>query len=478
MKVLLIHPGKKEHKPKAPFGLLVLAGYLREYGVGVEVVDTRVQDLESSKSFRAIREKDHGYTAVGIHAKTGEQIRHAIDVARRIREERPSLPIIWGGPHPTFYPEQTSESDLADYVVKGDGEEVMLDLLRKIDNREDLKPVQEAKCVGMDSLPLPAYDLVNMDDYMDPESLFQYETSRGCPGRCAFCYVSKAHTRWRAKPNEKIIADLVEIKRRYGPKSLFFTDDNFFVNKDKALELCQLMIKHSICDEWWAEIRADYVTRYSDKELQLLKRSGARYFQIGAESGSQKILDYLDKGITPRHVFGAAAKLTKNGIIPVFSFIIGTPEETGEDLQKTLDMYKELLGSHQGIQINGLFLYTPYPGNKLYDEAKKHGYKEKESLEGWAEWRFNSVDNIPWLKDFHRLKTLHAISFHCSIHKRAKTYGKRYVKQRLGKLSTLFYPISQLMWWDAKARLATDIYRFAPEWKLFSYVTQKKLGMN
>ena len=435
--VLLVYAGPRTSLPKIPMSVVVLASYLREHGFAAKILDTRVEGYEDLDLQDVL--------CVGISSMSGLQLKHSLEVARAIRQADPSLSLIWGGVHPSFFPEQTARSKYVDVVVRGEGEESLLEVVRAIESGGSLERIKgitysvdgrtvsnpDREFMVLDRLPLPAYDLLALDKYADLLDTFSYESSRGCPFRCKFCYNQNFHKRrWRAKSIEKVLNELEAIVGRYHPGRILFIEDLFPVSRRRTLEICRGLMERDMAVGWASYFRADQLSRYSDDDVALLKESGCYELHIGVESGSPRTLKVIGKDITPEQVITSVRKCLKYDIMPVMSFIIGFPLETPEDMHQTLDFYDRLMTLGDKVEINGLFVYSPYPGTPMYELAMEHGYQPFDSLEGWSEWNFDDLANTPWCEGQYR-EQLDAISTIARF---------RYFRHRLGLYPAQFRP--------------------------------------
>jgi radical SAM superfamily enzyme YgiQ (UPF0313 family) len=485
-KVLLVYAGEKTRLPRLPIGIIVLAAYIREHGFDPYIFDTRVDEKIpwALDDFLAV-----GVSAMSINLKYG------IKVVEEIKKEYPSMIFIWGGCHVTFLPEQSVKSKYVDIVVKGEGEESLLEVLQVLQKNELPKEVKgvayfdkekqtvinnpNREFIDMDDLPFPAYDLVDINKYADMGDQFSYESSRGCSHRCTFCYVHIFHNRkWRTKSINKILDEVGRLIKEYKIKRLHFIDDNVFLDKKRILAITKGFIDRKFGIEWQAMARANYIAYYSDEEMKFLKKSGWWNALIGGESGSDRILKMIQKDITTEEIKKSVIKCIHAGIKPMVSFMIGFPgEDEKVDLPKTLKFYSELKSlakNTEDIEINGLFIYTPYPGTPLYDKAIKIGYKPPENFEGWTNWLFNDTSNIPWSSRRLKMK-LSAISTIVRFWyylERIKDYSKRYQEEKvqLGFLGKILFKIGiPILKVSAHLRWKTGFFYFPYEWDLFRW---------
>lgn len=483
MKILLVFPGHTQSTPTLPFSVLVLASYLRPRNIAVDLLDTRVA------SFKTVNYND--YLLIGVSAKSGEQLSSAVEVCRWIRDNS-RTPIVFGGPHATFFPTQTCESPLVDYVVKGEGEETLCELICALKTGGDMGEINglvykrdgkvhvnpERPFMNMEELAIPAYDLVDLNLYQDRFRYFTIETSRGCPYRCTFCYVHDFHhRRWRTKSIPQSISEIKQVHDQYGIEKFFICDDNFFVKKERVLAFLQGVLDAGLRIEIFTQARADYFAGYTDPELELIAKAGVKFVAMGAESGSQRMLNEIKKDITTADILQSARNCIRFNMIPVYSFVLGIPGEEESDLIETIDMYFELKAISPRVEINGFYIFTPYPGTPVFHEAIKRGYKPCATLEEWADWMFSDLSNLPWLsrQDEQRLPVLSKIIMFLFIWDCFISYGKEFKRKKIGTwyLNLIWDAASRLLLLDARIRLKNRWFRYGREWLLFGNIASR-----
>ncbi|HLC55808.1 MAG TPA: radical SAM protein [Candidatus Nanoarchaeia archaeon] len=486
-KVLLIFASEKNSAPRFPLALLALGAYLKKHKFEPEILDMQKEDSD----YRNVNFND--YICIGISSMTGQPLKKALEVAKYIKE-RSSVPLVWGGPHASFFPEQTIKNRYVDIVVKKEAEESLLDIVRTLKAGRSLKDVKgitykengvvitnPERSTFIDPSELETgYELVDVNDYVeDTGGTFSYETSRGCPYRCDFCYVSFYHRlTWRGKSSEKVLSDLKNIVERYNPQHIKFVEDNFFVGRERNIKILKGIIKNGWKFSWDSACRADYLCSFTDEEMKLLKDSGCAYLSIGGESGSDITLAKMHKENTVDEVREAVKKCVKFGIMPVLSFMVGLPDETKREMHKTLDFIDEIMSYGNKVEVNVVGIYYPYPGTTLYRKAIDFGFKPANSLEEWSEWDGSFNRNNPWLKNGYD-KELEALStiarFRYFIH-RLNFYSKKYKKTRLGSLQNrilykVFVPLFNL---SANFRWKHRLFKYSYEWDLYNLVRNYK----
>ena len=254
----------------------------------------------------------------------------------------------------------------------------------------------------MNKLPFPAWHLLDIEKYakpypyLDAKRALPIHTSRGCPWRCRFCYnlfVNQRH--WRAKTAEKVVEEIKFMVEKFKISGLIIREDNFVTDYSRVRKISQLIKKEGIDITASCNIRA---TDFKDDILQDLVRCGISVVDVGAESGSQKILNLIQKDLEVEQTVESARKAKKYGLIPVYSFIVGLPTEEKEDVVRTIRVIKELRQINPNSLVINLNIFTPYPGGELYDISKQYGFVEPATLEEWGKYNWNTL-NIPWVKD-------------------------------------------------------------------------------
>jgi len=487
-KIILIAPGPRRVQigtiTHLPLAVLSLAAWLIEKGSNyagrVEIVDTQICGITSEAFSDA--------AVVGISAITGNQIKYGLRVASLVRKTNPNAVIVWGGIHPSLLPEQTIRHPLVDVVVIGEGEQTFLEVVDAIFKANNLTGIP-GTCIqksdgevvfgpkrpflNMDELPLPAYDLIKMEDYHGIEYQFDYQSSRGCPFRCAFCYNTVfCGRRYRKKSSDKVIKELIHLHDKYGVINFAFVDDEFFIDRKRVEAIFDGILESSREFGIVASCRLDIVRRLSPALLEKMKRAGVTRIFFGAESGSSKILKAIQKDITTEDIVEGARIVAETGIRPNLSFMSGFPGETLEDFERTIEIILKLWELHPLVTVNGIFPFNAYPGTSLYRKALEFGLKIPQSLEEWGEWTFQYKPDNPWLDPVK--KQWAEIAFYVV---RFKYYIARYEDRYEGSFRVILlrmatWPLSAL----AKLRLKKRWFGMAWEWRVFALITRKTFG--
>jgi len=394
MKVLLIRPKNFYNiVGNAPISLLSLASTLIKSDHQVKIVD-----LMNNPNYDVVKDIKDDYDFIGISCWTSE-IDHTIKLCKLIRGNSNSK-IVLGGIHPTLFPEQTANSDLVDHVIVGEGEHSFVRLCNGETNQQVLR---QQIPLNLDELPLPSYDLIDMEQYInqidsDGRNIraIEYHSSRGCPSECAFCInVVLNNRRYRAISARKVVEDVSYLVKKYNLSFVHFRDDNFFVNKRRVIEICNGLNDLNI--RWFAECRVDYFRQghVDDELLGLCKRSGLYEITFGIESGSQRILDIMKKGITPKQSIHAVQQAKKHGIKLRCSFMIGLPNEKKEDIMQTINLYNQITKIHPGVSA-AIGSFRPYPKCEISDNLIASGlFTEPTSFEQWADIKLIELYSKP-----------------------------------------------------------------------------------
>jgi GT2 family glycosyltransferase/radical SAM superfamily enzyme YgiQ (UPF0313 family)/Tfp pilus assembly protein PilF len=361
---------------RPPIGIGYLISVLREAGHQVFFIDNY---LQPSNFLETDYLQDKKIDFVGIYANTicyRDTLRmfHRLEYLRQTGQWQGK--IIVGGPHTSVALDTIP--DFLDYVVQGEGEQAILDI---VEGRVAERVVKCQRLTNLDDLPMPAWDyFVKLPynwggDWFPETPVFTMNTSRGCPFQCAFCSVGSIWGRkYTCRSAERIVADIEYLVQNYNAKGIYFREDNFTVNKERTKKFCNLLLEKGIKIAWACETRVDTL----DRELvDLMARAGLKACYFGVESGSQRILDFLKKGITVAQTKEAFKLCQEFGIKTAASVIVGVPEETPADLNLTMELVQEIKPSvtwfNVFVGIPDSFLYRYTLENKLHEFIDDRG---------------------------------------------------------------------------------------------------------
>jgi anaerobic magnesium-protoporphyrin IX monomethyl ester cyclase len=426
-KVLLFNPRSARSKPRIPNSILSIAASL-EGTYSYVIVDGNRESDPAARILEYFETGDFGFFACTV--MPGPQLQQAIPISKAIRERFPSVRIIWGGYFPSNQPASVLDSGFVDFVVNGPGDKCFPQLLSAINEGSSYETIPNLifkkgaelvrttkdELYDQDALPPLPYETLDrfypIRPYLGKTCLgtrtIAYHSSIGCPFKCAFCAVVPIYNaRWSGKSAESIYRDIIFLKEKWGGNAIEFHDNNFFVSEKRTAEFCKLIAPEGM--NWWGEGRIDTINKYSDETLALMRDSGCKMIFFGAETGNDAVLKRMDKGgtQTAAQIRSFAARMAQFDIIPEYSFVLGTPADSPEEVMQQIDadiaFIREIKSINPRTEIV-IYVYSPVPveGTKLYREAQAQGFKFPERLEDWIapEWAsFDLRKNplTPWL---------------------------------------------------------------------------------
>lgn len=378
-----------------PLGVGYIASWVRAGGFSVKILDNSIERLSPS-AFAAFVAREKPF-AVGLSICTSAHNTSA-ELAALVKGVGADIHVIAGGVHPSALPREILKNRDFDFAVKGEGEETIAELLSALRGKN---PLSEVKGIfyrdasgavvetadrpffaSLDDIPFPAYDLMPMGRYTLPASrrltdkpVGAIVTSRGCPYKCAFCShnsVFRGGVRFRSPGN--VIGEIKLLVEKHGVGEILIWDDSFLMRKPRALEICSLIRRECPGLLWTCSSRVDHM----DEELAAaLYSAGCREVLFGVESGSQKVLDSIEKKTTLEQARRAVTACRRHGLLSFCSFILGTPEETEATARETLAFALDL-----DPDFAIFCIFAPMPGSAFFDRLT-------------AEGRF-SVENADW----------------------------------------------------------------------------------
>ncbi len=373
------------------------------------------------------------FSYFGCTVMPGPQLKEAIPFSKKIRDLFPTIKIIWGGYFASNQYKTCLESGFVDFVINGPGDYTFPSLLDALESKSDFSYIKnliykaeneiiktaKAELLDLDKLPALPYDKLNefypLSNYLCKTYLgkktIAYHSSFGCPFTCSFCAIVPIYNaRWKGKSAKGIYDDILHIKQTYGGDSLEFHDNNFFVSEKRTVEFAKQIKSENIT--WWGEARIDTMYKYSDESLKVIRDSGCKMIFFGAETGNDEVLKQMDKGGTQTgaQILAFAERLKKFDIIPEYSFVLGMPAPTEEQVNKQIEedisFIKKIKKVNPDTEII-IYTYSPVPteGSDLYEKVIAAGFKFPEKLEDWIspQWeKFDLRKNplTPWLKPY------------------------------------------------------------------------------
>ncbi len=419
-KILLYCPPPTLDSPstRAPLALLAIASTVVSKGY-----DVKILPRDPGKHDEYFSKYKDDTIAYGVSVMTGPQIIYGIESSLKAKKIMAGVPVIWGGWHPTIFPEKTASHTAVDIAVIGQGEMAFAELIEALDSEKDLGSVsglafcrngktvltKERDFADIKKFPPLSYDLLEMKDYIFSDEInshtINYVSSRGCPYSCSYCaqyLVSKGH--WSSLEPEQMIDDIEVLHSEYGIDGILFDDANFFVDLPRVGDFSQTLKDRDLKIKWgMANGRLEDLVDADSDYLSALKTSGLRSIFVGLEPRCGATGRSITK--TYQRLIGRAQTLARcsgdAGIKLYLSVIIGFPHsDTGvwpfeEELNAALVFIKEC------SQLSDLFegqlsLFLPFPHAPMYEQSLKNGLQAPETLEDWGAWMPDSL-KMPWM---------------------------------------------------------------------------------
>lgn len=408
MDVLIVKPGNQKQlygdldaysltAYEPPLWAALLAGYLRQKGRGVELLDAEVEQLSFTETAQRISEAAPKIAVISVSGTNPSastmNMSGAEEIIRQLRALNPKIKTLLHGLHPSALPQRTMEESAADYVCQGEGFFTILQLLEALNadgktldiaglwQRDGTRiiPTMAAELfVDLDLLPSPAWDLLPMEKYRahnwhcfdnitERQPYGVIYTSLGCPYHCTFCCINaifgKPGIRFRSA--QRVVEDIDVLVRDYGIRNIKIIDELFAINEKRVVEICDLLIERKYNLNIWAYARLNTVTPLM---LQKMKQAGINWIAYGFESGSARVLMGVEKAYDLNSVDRVIAATYDAGLYIGANFIFGLPEDDFDSMQETLDL---------AVRINAewanFYATMAYPGSQLYDQALREG---------------------------------------------------------------------------------------------------------
>jgi radical SAM superfamily enzyme YgiQ (UPF0313 family) len=355
-----------------------LAGVLRTNGLTSEIIEPAATNVSHSQILDVIKTRSPKVICIGIFPST---LHDAYVTVNLIREQFPEIPIVAEGYHVNAVPEIVQQLNIP-YGIRGDADYAFLELCQSILQQrlppkdlpglitykdEELSVNEPAFIRDIDSLPMPAFDLLPIGSYYSASTnkvYMKFFTTRGCPYDCNFC-ASAPQMNYRYLSTQNVIQQLTVLVTQLGVQWVEFMDLTFTVSKKRTQEICDAIIQSGLQFDWGCETRADKI----DEELVVkMKAAGCKKITFGVESGSEKIRYQTGKRIDNNTFKKAFALCRKHGLKTMANFILGHPGETAHDMQASIKFARELK------PFNVLFLrMIPLPDVEVYTQGVKNG---------------------------------------------------------------------------------------------------------
>lgn len=409
-KVVFFFPSFASSEATAPLGILAVATPLKRAGFEVVLIDSTITPNFKQRVLEEVQDA----LCLGISLVTGPMIRETVDIARSVKERDPDFPIILGGWHPSLLPKQTLEAPYIDYIVRGQGEDSLLELVQHIragaepdfisgigfkrDGRLIMTPERSLRPLA--EMPPKAYELADFDAYERScgRRWAMYTSSLACPFNCGYCTNSGVYGRkWNALPPEQFVEETTDLTRRYALEMLWIVDDNFLVDLDRARGIAEGLVRENSHYRWSIQATTNLTSRLSTEDLKLLRRAGLHQICQGVDSGSHAVLQQMGKDWQDfEQIYESAARCIEAGIRPSFNIIFAFPGEGKAERRETIQFMMDVCRRFPGAEF-WTNIFTPYPGSPIFARTKELGIEVPTTLEGWADF-FPRYTRLPWLK--------------------------------------------------------------------------------
>lgn len=422
-RVLLFHPRTFHERNYSqfwlPYSLLSIASQVDRERYTIEIVDNNLEKADDLEQFRpAIEAAD----LVGISTMLGKQVRESLLFARLVRQCG-SAPIVVGGPAAIMAPDLMFDSGKFDYVVSGQGElsfPLLLDYLSTgqppcpdIPNLhfssggKSAYSFKKAPIARREFKPFD-FSLIRVERYLARDAkigdrVINYVSSQGCGWKCGFCSDTSLYSnRWVTEQVSSVVRTLKYLQATFGIDGVKFYDSNFAVQKNRVVEFCSELEKQQLSINWASSIHPRTLLALSDDELRLVRQSHCRRLLIGAESGDDRVLALVRKGLRVKDTRTLAGRLAAMGLCASYTFVVGFPDIPDDHYRATFELAEELLGLYPENEVKVHF-YTPFPHTPLAERAIAHGWKFPTTIEEWADIDYYGI-NVEWIPEMHRAR--------------------------------------------------------------------------
>lgn len=479
-----------------PLSLLYVAIDAIKAGFAIDIVDVRLNPTRWREDIASRISSDT--LLVGISVMTGTPVRSALEITRWVKEQNPRLPVVWGGPHVTFCGAEVLAEPNIDFAVcsygsqplcrlachlRGDSEALPLNDIAGLVFRDPLNGVVQAvppacsfEAVDFRDIPyhLIASDLSQYGQLDTAERIFPLYSSMGCPYQCAFCsspaQYSNLPKKYECLSPTEVVNHIEAVHKVYGATYIYFIDDDSFVDLSHVTKILDEMERRLICVKLgFRGARVDEILRMDDAFLARLASAGTTILHIGAESGSQRMLDLMKKNITVENIVEVNQKLARHlEITAAYNWLFGLPGETLDDLRLTRQLVLRLIADNPSAIIFAPDKYRPLPGTELYELAVKYGYARPVRLEDWIDVEVEGDYRMPWYSDqtIAMLNMMQVTSYFIDNKLVKLDTGKTFKYWALKIIGRLYSPFARLRY-----RFGVTLFLF--EFYLFNAVVRR-----
>jgi anaerobic magnesium-protoporphyrin IX monomethyl ester cyclase len=453
-----------------PLSLLYTAVDALKAGFAVDILDVRLHPQHWQEQLAAKITPDT--FLVGVSVMTGAPIKNALDISRWVKANHPQLQVVWGGPHATFNGHEILDTPEVDFVVVGYGSQPLGQLALNLSQAAEAPALntiagllyrENGQVVGtpaenhfevLDYRDIP-YHLIeaDLDQYGQLDSgkrIFSLYSVMGCPYQCAFCSSPAQYRNIPKKYSTLLPADVVNhieyVHQRYGANYIYFIDDDSFVNLGHVEAVIDELNRRGLkVGLGFRGARINEIKKMSDEYLSKLAAAGTDIFHIGAESGSQKILDLIRKNCTVADIIAVNQKMARHPEIKTgYNWIVGLPGETMEDLRQTQQLMLRLIADNPSAIVFIPNKFRPLPGTELYELALQNGYNKPTRLEDWLQVEAEGSAAMPWCpaENMASINMMQVTSYFVDNKAFKVDTGRSWKYQLIRLLSWLYKPIA------------------------------------
>ncbi len=412
-----LHDDPKEAtimRPYPPLGILYISAFLNQHDISHELYDTTFSSKEKLKEH--ILNSKPAYLAIYTNLMTKLNVLEIIQFIRN-HSDLSEIKIILGGPEVKYSAENFLKAG-SDFIVIGEGEQTTLELINELNkDKPDFTTIhgiafkqkdqiiytaERSKLKNIDDLPFPNREGIDLFSYLETWKKFHRKnaisisTMRGCPYTCKWCSRAVYGLSYRRRSAKNVVDEMVYIKKTYNPDSLWFVDDVFTISHKWLNEFNEELKKRNIKIPYECITRAD---RMNEEVIQQMKESGCFRVWIGAESGSQRVIDLMDRRVDVHQVREMIRLVKKNEIEAGTFIMLGYPGETKKDIEETIQHLKESNPDHFTITVA-----YPIRGTELYQEIES---KQLTNLE----WDKSTDRDIDFKRTYSRRYYTYAIAY-------------------------------------------------------------------
>lgn len=382
-----------------PLGVAYLAAAARDAGHPASVIDAYANNLTRRELLDAVARVQPD--VVGLTCTTFDWPLVA-ELARELRRERPQLRIWIGGPQLSLYPHECMAEQAVDLAVVGEGDEVVVELLARVDAGEDLAGVagtivrvgdelvrgpQREPIADLDGLAMPALDVLPLARYRSldlPAPFASMVTSRGCPFRCRYCSQVYVGGRYRSHSASRVVDEMARAQQSFGAREIVFFDETFTMERDWVLSLCEDILRRGLVVPWNVRTRVD---RLDGDVLAAMAEAGCCSVHVGIETGSPRVQRLMNKNLRLDGVSRALAAARDAGLETRGYFMLGYPGETVEEMEQTIQLSLDL-----PLDWASYTLTLALPGTGIYEDALADGTIPHDY---WREYTLGRVSEHP-----------------------------------------------------------------------------------